>query len=90
MDHDTILFLDGKFIYKEDRKEVDGIFYKRKYWDELGIVDPNDKEGSEEYDEDLDDEGSEDLDDKEVKKEVKKIVKKETKEERKPIERLVP
>lgn len=37
---DLIRFRDGKFFYKANNTEVEGIYYKKKYWEDLGIEDP--------------------------------------------------
>lgn len=55
MDH-PIRFRDGKFLYKLDNSEVKGLYYKKKYWEQLGITKPEDKD----YDEADDLEESED------------------------------
>jgi hypothetical protein len=59
-----IRFRNGKFLYKEDNSEVKGLYYKKKYWEQLGIVAP----GGEDYNEDDDLEDSADEDDGEMDK----------------------
>jgi hypothetical protein len=41
LDDELIRFRDGKFYYKANMKEVENIRYKKKYWDDLGIEDPD-------------------------------------------------
>jgi hypothetical protein len=55
MDH-PIRFRNGKFLYKLDNSEVKGLYYKKKYWEQLGLKMPEDKD----YNEDDDLEQSED------------------------------
>lgn len=45
---DKIRFREGKFYYKANMKEVENIKYKKKYWDDLGIEDPNNPYSDEE------------------------------------------
>lgn len=71
-----IRFRDGKFLYKEDNSEVKGLYYKKKYWEQLGIAqadgdDYNENDDLEEPDQDdhndekLDEDDSEDGDESE-------------------------
>lgn len=39
---DAIRFRNGKFMYKEDNSPLTGIYYKKKYWADLGIEDSTD------------------------------------------------
>lgn len=65
-----IRFRNGKFLYKEDNSEVKGLYYKKKYWDQLGITKPegadyNEEDDLEESQEDAHDEGHHDHEDSE-------------------------
>lgn len=37
---DLIRFREGKFMYKADNRLITNIYYKRKFWEELGIEEP--------------------------------------------------
>ena len=37
---EAVRYRDGGFLYKVNNKPVEGIYYKKKYWEELGIEDP--------------------------------------------------
>ena len=50
MVENPIRFRAGKFLYKEDNREVKGLYYKKKYWEQLGIVAPDGEDYNEEDD----------------------------------------
>ena len=56
-----IRFRDGKFLYKEDNSEVKGLYYKKKYWEQLGITKPEGADYNE--DDDLEQSGEDEHDD---------------------------
>ena len=58
-----IRFRDGKFLYKEDNSEVKGLYYKKKYWEKLGLSKPEDDDYNE--DDDLEEPGLDDENDAE-------------------------
>jgi hypothetical protein len=55
-----IRYRDGKFLYKSNNQEVKGIYFKKKYWFQLGITDPA---YGDDYNEMDDLEGEEDVED---------------------------